>query len=331
VLRADAGPAVGLGHLRRCLALVTAFAPWADCRMLLCADDTALADVRALAVVADAVAPEREATLEVVESLGAQVLVVDTYTWTPDDLREAGGRVPLLVAIDDMGEFPLPAHLVINSAPGVRRPAQDPDGYLLGPTYALLAPEFAAPPERDWEADVERVLITLGGAPPVGLMGAVATAARRAMPDVALDVVIGPGADRLLVNRALRPVGNVTVHQAPRDMRALMLNADVAISAGGVTVLELAATAMPIIAMALAQNQQANLLGMADAKALLFATSALDGRLPAMVGGAARALAGDRNRRRTLGERARRLVDGAGAARAAEAIRARLASAELRR
>jgi spore coat polysaccharide biosynthesis predicted glycosyltransferase SpsG len=318
---------VGFGHVGRCLALAAALAPAADCRLLLDAEGPAMTVVRGRRLPCEKIGNDLGALLAAVEAMRADALVVDSYTLNVTALRPLRDRLRLLVLVDDTGEFPLPAHLVVNPTPSVRPPATGRDGYLLGTEFALLAREFAQAPARDWFMEPARVLLTLGATTPAGLMGALAGAARWALPEVAIDVVIGPAADQLLVNRALRAVGGTTLHVSPDDMRGLMLGADLAVSAGGVTLFELAATGMPTVGVALAANQRPNLIGLADAKGLLFAGGAEDPRLPAAVGQALHNLARDAHRRRTLGERARMLVDGQGAARVATALRARLAAA----
>jgi UDP-2,4-diacetamido-2,4,6-trideoxy-beta-L-altropyranose hydrolase len=324
VLRADGGAAVGLGHVRRQLALARAMAGWADCRLVLGDDAPTAAWARARGVPCDLVDAGMEATLAVVSAARAGALVVDTYAFSPADLAMARDAVPTLVVIDDHGVFPVAGHLVVNAAAGVRAPDEEPDRYLLGPRFALLDPAFAVPPARSWRAQVERALLVLGAAPAPALMGRLAASLARALPGAAIDLVVGPGADRAALDRALRGIDGLEVRQAPEDMRALMLAADVAVTAGGVTLLELAATGAPIVGVCVAANQRANLRGLAAEGALLDAGAAEDAELCTTVERALGGLRLDAARRRALGERARRLVDGRGAERVAEAVRARL-------
>jgi spore coat polysaccharide biosynthesis predicted glycosyltransferase SpsG len=329
-LRADGGTTIGLGHARRCLALAQACAPWADCRALVGEDEATVALVRGHGVPFARVEPSVDATLAEVRRLGAGALVIDTPLLDPAAVAAAlatGGEPagPVLLVVDDTATFPVPGDLVLNPAAGLTAPAHDRGRYLLGPEFAPLVREFAEAPRRDWRDDVERVLVVLGGAAPAGVMGLLASVARRALPDAGLDVIVGPAADRATVHRALRQLDGVTVHEAPAKMRGLMLDADVAVTAGGVTLLELAATATPIVGVCRADNQRANLAGLERAQAMVFAGATEDRHLGDAVGDALGQLRFDVDRRRALGERARCLVDGRGAERVAAAIRARLA------
>lgn len=329
IMRADGGAGVGLGHVRRQLALAQAIGSWAECRLLLGGDAEAAAWARARGAPCALVDRSMGATLAAVSEAHARALVVDTYEFSVADLARARDAVSTLVLLDDLGEFPLPAHLVVNAAAGVRAPAGDAGSYLLGPRFALLDAAFAAAPTRPWRAEIERALLVLGAAPPPSAMRRLAVAVRGALPGARLDVVVGPGGDRPGLERALQGVGALEVHEAPPDMRALMLGADVAVTAGGVTLLELAATATPMIGVCLAPNQRANLLGLAEGQALLFAGDVEDPHLAASVGGALSALRPDAARRRALGERARQLVDGRGAARVGAALRAHVVAAAV--
>jgi spore coat polysaccharide biosynthesis predicted glycosyltransferase SpsG len=304
LLHAAAASTAGLGHVRRVCALAHALAGAVTCRVLLDGDEAVAAFVRKLGIDVTLVPASMDATLREVMRSGAAALVVDSYRFTRADLSRAQATVDLLVVVDDSGEFPLPAHVVVNPALRLRAPAGEESSYLLGPDYALLSPEFAAPAAREWPAVVRAAMVTLGAAPPPGLLAALADAARAALPDADVHVVIG--------------------HEAPADMPALMRSVDVAVSAGGVTLLELAATATPTIGVALALNQRGNLVGFEEAGAIVFAGAAEDSTCVASVRTMLASLRTDVERRRTLGTRACRLVDGQGAARVAELIGRRL-------
>lgn len=325
-LRADGGRAAGLGHVRRCLALADALSSWADCRLLLHGDDGARASVEDAGVRCLPVGSDMENTLLAARAIGADMLVVDSYAVSPRDLAAARPTVRLLVAVDDTGRFPLPAHVVVNSAPGVDPPGpQDGTSYLLGPRFALLAREFVEPPARPFRDEVRRVLLVLGGSTPAVRIAVLARAARRAVPDAKLDIVVGPfGDDTAAVTTALAGLSGFRLRRAPESLRSLMLEADVAVTAGGVTLLEVAAAGTPAVGVCVAPNQEPNLSGFAREGACHLAGQMEDPGLPSAVEAALVGLAADSHRRRVMGERARQLVDGRGAERVAEAIRTKM-------
>jgi spore coat polysaccharide biosynthesis predicted glycosyltransferase SpsG len=321
-LRADGGAAVGLGHTRRCLALATAIALWGDCHLLLRGERAAAAGAGVPVVM---VGPSWDETLRAARGLGASALVVDSYAVGASDLRTARAAGLVVVAIDDSGRFPIPADLVVNPALGPTAPEM-PDGtaYLLGPRFALLAPDFADAAPRPARAEVRRVLVALGGATRAALIGTVAHAVHGALPGAALDVVVGPVGDGVdAVRAAVEGLDRVTLRPSPPTLRPLMDAADLAVTAGGVTMLELAAVGVPVVGVSLTPNQDANLDGFAAAGAVTGAGRLGDAGLGDRIGAAVRDF-GDPARRRAAAERARALVDGAGAGRVAAGLRERL-------
>jgi spore coat polysaccharide biosynthesis predicted glycosyltransferase SpsG len=105
-------------------------------------------------------------------------------------------------------------------------------------------------------------------------------------------------------------------------MRRLMLEADLAISGGGQTTFELAATGVPTVAIRMAKNQTLTLETLAEAGALVRGGDAEDPALAASVTAALETLLEDGDRRAAMSRRAREAVDGRGVLRVASEVRA---------
>ena len=103
-------------------------------------------------------------------------------------------------------------------------------------------------------------------------------------------------------------------------MRDLMLACDVAITGGGQTTYELAATGTPGLAIRLADNQTGNLRGLSAHGAIRWVGDATDGDLKNKLLDALQDLAENREKRTEMNRAGRRLVDGRGAKRVAQAI-----------
>lgn len=269
--------------------------------------------------------PGVDATLAAALALGAAALVVDSYTLTVSRAAARTAGVRLLVVLEDEGR-PVDADVIVS--PGLAEGLDERDARLAGPRYALLAPEFEAPPARRWPPAPGRALIALGGATLAALMGPLTAAVRGALPACPLDLVVGPAGDSSdAIARAVCDVPDVTLHAAPPDLRPLMLAADLAVSAGGVTLLELAACATPTVAVGVAANQQPAIRCLSASAAVVAAGSASAPTTPGTVAQMVGSLGPDAARRRALGEAARELVDGGGARRVSGVLRARLAPA----
>jgi spore coat polysaccharide biosynthesis predicted glycosyltransferase SpsG len=257
---------------------------------------------------------------------GAATVVVDSYAVAAGflaGLRASGLRV---VAVDDLAREPLPAHLVVNGgvqAPGLPyRSATGDTQFLLGPAYAMLHPGFRDLPPRPIARDIHHVLVTVGGDDARNVTADLMGCLDRASGVFDVRVAVGPfsgGGDR--VDQAARGSRRaVTVVRGAADLREFMLEADIAVSAAGQTLYELAAAGTPTIAFAVADNQAGSLRGLAGAGVVRSAGRASDpgfhDRLAALVD----SLTSDAGARAGLSAAGQRLVDGRGAARVASAV-----------
>lgn len=313
----EGGPAVGLGHIRRCLSLATALRSLGLDVAFAIAGGQPAVEIAAAAKFDSMPLRDAGDAREVASAIGrsgAAAVLVDSYRATEEVLRAC--RPALTIAIDDLADRLLPADIVVNSAPGAGDlPYRDLTRahLLLGPKYALLRPEFAGDVQRRTRAAIGRVLVTLGGGEHGGLTERVSEWLTQTLRDASIEVVAGPfsGSKQNLQNEHL-------VVLAQPDMREAMLRADIAVVAGGQTLFELAATRLPGIGIETGANQRRNLAGFQAAGTIIRAGAAGDADLPQRFVSALATLA-DAGVRETMG-RGRELVDGRGAERTAAAV-----------
>jgi spore coat polysaccharide biosynthesis predicted glycosyltransferase SpsG len=332
VFRVAGASGLGFGHVRRCWTLAAELGAEADVRFVTATPEAA--DVLGAAgFVASAEATSGdlsllEATLAAAER--AVVAVVDDPDLPGEAVLELRRRAPVAV-IDDACTRVLPADLVINGSAGAEdlphRGAPE-TRYLLGPDYMILRREFARAPVRPRAAkEIRRVLLLGGGGAAVGaVLDATLRALEAALPAAEVEVVVGPFAPMPALSRG-RPV---MVHRDPRDIRALMLAADLAVTGGGQTAYELAATATPAVGLRLAENQRVNLRGLAAAGVLVDVGSPDDAGFHARFADTLSHLAADADLRARMGQAGRRLVDGGGAGRVAAELLALASAGALR-
>jgi UDP-2,4-diacetamido-2,4,6-trideoxy-beta-L-altropyranose hydrolase len=146
---------------------------------------------------------------------------------------------------------------------------------------------------------------------------------RRALSHVRMAVVAGNYFPRATVH-ALEQLGasdpGITVVTSAPTLYPLMMEADVAITTGGQTTYELAATGTPACAVVLADNQYPNLTTLSSLGTLDWVGSAADPDLESRLERQLVALASDSERRHAMSRAGRRLVDGKGAGRVAREI-----------
>lgn len=333
LIAVDFTPDSGLGHVRRGLAIGAALSRsgWS-----VTVANTASGEID-LSGAADGIR-----TVSGLESGGIDLkslradfhaCVVDSYE-ASSDLRM--NLAPYL-AIDDY-YLPLPGAIaVLNSAPEADASRYQLDEKLIGASYALLGEDVLVAREScgDPGFPPRHVYVWLGAAGSAELMEVVTRALAVALPEAEVlvsPVLAGPAlsrADPVLpqAGPAPAPPGRPALPQADpapappgRPARAgfqggasYIAMADMVICAGGVTALEAACLGRPAVALVLAENQRANVTGLASEGTLIEATGST-------LEDAIRELGSKREQFAELSRRGRKLVDGHGAERAAEAI-----------
>ncbi|APE46392.1 hypothetical protein BO996_00225 [Delftia sp. HK171] len=159
-------------------------------------------------------------------------------------LKQQGLRV---VNFEDMGSGADIADLVVNA---LYSPHNDNDNLLSGPHYFCLRDEFIYLPERPARDSVQRVLITFGGADDADLTSQVLRAIEPICRGygIFIDIVTGPGyRHHEHLNQVLMQLPRDVVNYVGATTRIsdYMCTADLAVTSGGRTVLELAALQVP--------------------------------------------------------------------------------------
>ncbi len=258
LILADHAVGTGLGHVARCLSLANALAAQGM--------QVALATQELPRFLAPEgcellVHPSELADLLSWEPLErADVLVIDSYLF-PEGWRRALRRPgqDLVFLDDERGQWLDGADVVINPSPlaqaasyALRAPHAQA---LLGPSYALVGPTFVAPPLA-WHQREERVLLSFGGADPLGLTEPTTQALLACLPaGVELDVVL-PTQREAHVPAHPR----VYLHHRLPHLAGLMLRARLALTQVGGILGELAASATPAVAAVTGAEQGAWLL-----------------------------------------------------------------------
>jgi UDP-2,4-diacetamido-2,4,6-trideoxy-beta-L-altropyranose hydrolase len=349
LVRVDADPQIGLGHLSRTLVLAEALAsigfapefvmgaPPDGVRARVEGRGFSVLDVAPIATPMHGEADGRAVEARLAEGSAAGV-VVDGYRFDDGFWRSLSHTRAVRVCIDDRVEHAPPCDLLVNAnlyaeEAEPKRAAHRAER-LFGPRYALLAAPYRAAREQKAQStpralDVSaRLLVTIGGSDPTNL-SPVILAALEALARVRLDVrlVVGPAAKNLgdVQHAAARSRHRIDVLVAPADLAADMAWADVAITAGGTTTAELACVGVPSLVIAVADNQRPVVEALA-ARRLMDPLGFADDFEPARLVAALSALLADEAERSRMIAAQRAVYDGEGALRVAEAIARRVAT-----
>ena len=314
----EAGGKYGLGHLARSAVLADALrarhaeAPFAVRRGAGQLPDWLLTGK----VVSELDAPGAADAL--VAEHHPDWVVVDGYEMLADGvvqrMQACGRRV---LAFDDLGTDGAGADLVVNQNLPVPVSAQRPARELLGPGYALVDSAYMANRTRDVATALQRVLITFGGSDLRGLTAHAVQVFGTLSDSLSLDVVVGPY--HRTRSFAAPGVHNLTVHEAPHGLAALLATADLVVSAAGSTCWQVCCSGVPLIAVQTADNQREVIRTLAQTYAVTFSADAFlnltGGFLAKLIDGLR-----DVNLRQRMVSAQRAAVDGNGAARIIDAM-----------
>lgn len=330
LVRADASPAIGSGHVMRCLALAKAWQNTGGRVSWLIAESIPFIDERLVGEGIDrrsvdvepGTAVDAAQTVAAARAANPAWVVVDGYRFRPDYVRQLKSAGLRVLFIDDDGRFDSYASdVVLNQNVSANREMYEKrEPYtrlLLGSEYVLLRPEFLAEPRaRDVRAIGKSVLVTMGGSDPEDVTRMVLLAMKQVRSDFEARVVIGGGNLRQNELQTLvRELNlNVKLERSPKNMAPLMRWSDVAVSGAGGTCWELAYMGVPSIVIALSSDQRAIAEGLAKsdiAASLGWHANLSEERISEAI----LRLLNDPKRRAAMSERGMKLVDGQGAAR----------------
>jgi len=336
LVRADANPAMGSGHVMRCLALAQAWGGrggpvWFLSR---CNNATLRQQIQAVGAKFLSLSPDASAlldmqsTLTLLAELKAAYVVLDGYNFDSDYQRAVrAGGCRLLVIDDTVRLTHYNADILLNQNLGAAQLKYDCNSdavVLLGPEYALLRREFIYWRSRlhTVPETARKVLVTLGGSDPTNATLNVIQALRRLESSrLYIRVVAGPANPHIeeLRDAAAAFPGTLELLSAVSDMAALMAWADLAISAAGSTCWELACMGLPAVSLVIAENQR----GIAEELGAAGVVFNLGWHAEVSAERLANAVEGllfSSFRRLRMSQKGRALVDGKGAERVVSAL-----------
>jgi spore coat polysaccharide biosynthesis predicted glycosyltransferase SpsG/CMP-N-acetylneuraminic acid synthetase len=337
LFRVDGSASVGMGHVFRSLAIAEALRALsrADIAFLMSADHTeGLVTVSragyAVRVVGDR---KQETYLEHIRDFSPAILINDLPALDRSYLTAlshlGATTVNLVDTIDDLETTEHYAQVIVSV---MNQDRETPEGFYGGPAYAILREHFRGRPKEVRER-AKLVLLSFGGSDPQGLTLKAARALQTLDPEVEVVAVAGPAFSFRREFEALSatlPRRVPLINEAGGHIAELMLEADVMVGSGGMSVYEIAALGTPGVILGQNAREDRRMQDFAahgTVEYLGLGTEVDEARLAEAVSG----LLADAGRRRAMSGRGRALVDGFGATRAAEVVleqRARPAVAE---
>ena len=326
IFRADGNIKLGLGHIVRCLALadvlkntnpdieVTFITKYKEGKKIIEAKkyevtspvDDEINQIRNLAdentlLLTDFLDTDNSYISRIRELTGLKVISIDNNT----KLKRINSDILINANVFDEG-----AKKVIGST-----------RYYLGPKYMILRKEFEEVKEETYIKDkVQTVLVMFGGTDYRGFTIKVANALQNIHSEVHINLIVGPAFphnDKL--NAFLSKTNReFSLFLSPENLIEIMKSADVAITAAGIALYELAALGVPSIVIPQAKHQEDIVKAFEKSGACINM-----GAYPSnkMIYKSTMMLMGSELLRKQLSENAKTLVDGGGTKRIVRLIK----------
>ncbi len=268
-IRADANPEIGSGHVMRCIAIANALRRKGIETTFITADRSFEELIRRHGYQIKCLNTNWKCLEDEISSIKKLIfneqidkLLIDSYFISKEYLKQMG-NITKTIYIDDINKFVYPVDILINyniyANIVIKKEdyAQTNTKLLLGSDYAPLREEF-----RDHTSvlkeKVSDILITTGGSDTYNVAGELMRflKEKQQYDDLTLHLVVGSfNKNKSLLEKMAGKYPNVVLHTNVTKMSRLIMECDIAISAGGSTLYELCACAVPAISFSCADNQ----------------------------------------------------------------------------
>lgn len=194
------------------------------------------------------------------------LLFIDSYLAPIELYERVSEKVKLSVYLDDFNRLFYPCGVIVNGTVGAEfLPYKNNElhTYLLGKDYIILRDAFKnLVSERKISSVINTVLITFGGSDPLNLTKKVLKELVSCYPGWRKLVVLGPlFSDYECIESISDDNTAIYKNINAEGMRELMMESDLAFSAAGQTINELALTGLPSVIFKVAENQTNNISG----------------------------------------------------------------------
>lgn len=247
------------------------------------------------------------------------LIVVDSYNVTEQYFLFLKKFTKCLVYFDDLNKWNYPVDVLINgSAAALDMGYVQGDSqkkWFLGLRYNLIREEFRNLPLKKTKRQITDILITTGASDPYHITERLLSMLNNTFCgyDWTYHIIAGPGCECKCGGQ------NVIIYKNPDSMSDIMSICDVALTAGGTTMYELAACGIPMLVFSYASNQEYQIRALLNDNYIQY-IGKYNEIAPEQLKDSLEALVSYESRMR-LNKKLKNLVDGNGAKRIVDAIK----------
>jgi UDP-2,4-diacetamido-2,4,6-trideoxy-beta-L-altropyranose hydrolase len=279
--RVDSSSEIGSGHLMRCLTLADELAKQNHSNSFICrkleGNLIHLIDYKVFSLAVDkefqsddlylswlGASQDQDAkqTIQVIPN-NIDLLIVDSYALDEIWHKQLKSYAKKIMVIDDLNNREFDCDILLNQNLGIKKSdylGKVPIGcqLLIGCEYALLRPEFQslrkrALKKRQKTQEIKNILISMGG---IDNRNTAYNVLQQLNDEFNIVVVLGSSSeyDKIIMDYAKEK--NIEVIINADNMAELMLDADLAIGAGGSTSWERCCLGLPTLLFVISENQR---------------------------------------------------------------------------
>lgn len=340
LIRADAAPEIGTGHIMRTLVLADLLREQDAQISYACRSfQGSLAglikdrgyEVRALSPAKKPKkdntrtwlgAPEEQDVDETFQAKNYDLVIVDHYGAEKKWFDLARPKAATILAVDDEARRIVNCDILLNQnyfiePASLYRGLESTCVRLIGPEYALLRPEFVQMRQgAKPRTSLKKLLIVMGGSDPAGIGEKIA---RTLTLDISATIIVGSDYKYFDAFQDYCKTRDFTVQARTDSVASLMRDADFCIGAGGSTTWERCCLRLPSALFAIAENQRRIIENLAQAGACYNLGSPKNFDFSG-ISDFLLSLRADPAQLEAMSQRAGALVDGGGAQRVVQAL-----------
>lgn len=258
VILTEGGNDIGFGHITRCNSIYQAFEQFdISPRFIVNGDESVKSIIT-------------DVNFEIINWLedlsvitNADIVIIDSYIANVELYNKISNRVSLAAYVDDNNRFNYPNGIVINGTldtSDMNYQIRDDIRYLFGKEFIPLRKDFWDIPKLKINDSIKNILITMGGNDLRNLTPKILELLNNNFSNVNKKVIIADSFENVseIENMSNNSV-NLIYSPNSQEIINIMSSVDVAISASGQTLYELACIGVPTISIGIIDNQRNNI------------------------------------------------------------------------
>jgi len=274
LFRVDAYPEIALGHLSRCIQLAIALKKYTNSILFVVYEDCPLLEKLEKNQISYKLLPCKINTdpyeFLYLKDYQDYIFVIDSYNVDENYFKELSDTAFEIVYLDDLMIDYKNINLVINpSCYSTKKQYKNKDS-LLGLDYLILSEEYKKGNHNE-KNNVSKLMITMGGIDHYDLSTKLIKIVENLQLKLELNIIVGPyysNIDSIFKAKENSPL-TINIFTDLSSIENVISNSDIAVSAGGFSIFELACMSKPSIGISLWKNQSNNITCLGNHGAII--------------------------------------------------------------